>query len=452
MCSLHNEHFIFSTASGGKALSCCISGNQRANVYTYAPYQRMMEQRQRQQRQLYPRHTAKENRCGNSFACSLARTRIQLGALLVDWTRTKDRCVHKKKRWNVRAGMSGMDPLLALDAFEGDEPDKSNAVCKSVCRLMSIHNIDKSNRRLLQLLLLLLLILPCVSHKTIRFYVERKMRVHARFEMRTNFPCVDSFSLFLMLIQWQALMRFLHQHTQWSWLSECVFRTQFYWIRMFMCACYKSSLFFLSYFFPRVKLLRLLYSLVVLLFALLLLMYIRLRALFSVSVAVNVSVSHIRCMDACDELCVSLRDGWAISVRILCVPISMRTSVAYAIRWEVIRSFGFRVPHSFTRTPHAYVCISMVSLNRPNNDNTHINMFEHFGFSFYGAAPNTATLFAFRKYHVNYREYAVERTLTVFFSLLDSLGPYPTLLLLLSLFIIAISTRISLAKKKNIDK
>ena len=59
-------------------------------------------------------------------------------------------------------------------------------------------------------------------------------------------------------------------------------------------------------------------------------------------------------------------DGWAISVRILCV----YDKYAYVSTTQCERDSFVRVPHSFTRTSHAHTFAFQWFLYRPNNDNT----------------------------------------------------------------------------------
>lgn len=194
-------------------------------------------------------------------------------------------------------------------------------------------NIDKSNRQLLQLLLPLFAVRfsynhircrskdACACACTIWNVCKFSMRRFIGMVSLLNINSVTSADAFPPLVHGVV------------YLFECVFRTILLNSHTYVCmlqssfsfqetetereresicygfSCY-SALLFRS--FSR----SLSFSL---------LLYCRFRAPFSVSVAVNVSVSHIRCMNACDcdELCVSLRDGWwfvcTLSVRILCV-------------------------------------------------------------------------------------------------------------------------------------
>lgn len=126
---------------------------------------------------------------------------------------------------------------------------------------------------------------------------------------------------------------------------------QIYWIcsvRAFVCVTEWVCVIRIVY--TMAKLLRLFFS-------------IQLCGPYRVSFAVNVSVSHIRCMDACNEFCAYLRGmDWMFGDGEYAYPMLAMAIRSLVLRNEPTSSFARRVPHSLTRTLHAYACTRMVSL------------------------------------------------------------------------------------------
>lgn len=170
-------------------------------------------------------------------------------------------------------------------------------------------------------------------------------------------------------------------------ISLNVSSVRFYWIRMFMCACCEV-LFLLSFWESNCYGFSLSFALVhsivstaaVFFFFFILSLAIvvihpTLRPVFCLGCRQCVSITHS--MHGCVRwriVRISWRDdGWAISVRILCV----YDKYAYVSTTQCERDSFVRVPHSFTHThkhhthiTRTHICISEWFLHRPNNDNT----------------------------------------------------------------------------------